>query len=322
MAGEWIKMRPELWTHPRFLSLCANLASKGDIQGCVTLVTNRNETVTERALRDVTMCALLNIWGAVNAHCKVVGKDAVCEPMTLSDLDRIAACPGYGESLFAVGWVVADGRNVLRFPNFLEFNEPACLRGPAKTPAERQREFRKRKAKVLPDIQERVTDVTKSNGREEKRREEINTPPIPPAEQPMDKFATFWGAYPRKEAKAVAVKAWAKLKPDAALLGVILAAIARQKEGRQWQEGFVPHAATWLNQRRWEDEPEVSNGTHRVGRNPSRVETPAGKYDGIGFKASGDLAADATRPPEALADGEPSGLFGAGEGVGSDSPEF
>lgn len=67
-------------------------------------------------------------------------------------------------------------------------------------------------------------------------------------------FAEFWTAYPRKEAKGAARKAFAKRKPDRALLDRMLAAIGAQQEGDQWQRGFIPHPATWLNQERWLDE--------------------------------------------------------------------
>ena len=72
----------------------------------------------------------------------------------------------------------------------------------------------------------------------------------------------FWPAYPRKVAKTSAAKAFAKINPDAALLGVMLAALDRERRSKQWQreEGrFIPHAATWLNQRRWEDEAQPAN---------------------------------------------------------------
>lgn len=77
-----------------------------------------------------------------------------------------------------------------------------------------------------------------------------------------DDFDTFWSAYPRKTAKQDAYKSWLKLNPDERLLAAILAAVERQKQWEQWRKGIVPHPATWLNQRRWEDEmpPPSLNG--------------------------------------------------------------
>ena len=70
-------------------------------------------------------------------------------------------------------------------------------------------------------------------------------------------FERFWGAYPRKEAKTVAKKAFEKLAPDESLLLTMLEAIEQWKKTAQWQEDggkYIPHPASWLNQRRWEDD--------------------------------------------------------------------
>ena len=70
-------------------------------------------------------------------------------------------------------------------------------------------------------------------------------------------FDRFWESYPRKEAKQTARKAFEKLNPDEDLLLTMLEAIDRFKETAQWKEEngrFIPHPATWLNQRRWEDD--------------------------------------------------------------------
>jgi len=70
-------------------------------------------------------------------------------------------------------------------------------------------------------------------------------------------FEEFWKAYPRKEAKRDAYRAWNK-NHCAAFLGVILAAIAAQKRTEQWGKRHIyPHPATWLNAARWEDEVQV-----------------------------------------------------------------
>ena len=81
------------------------------------------------------------------------------------------------------------------------------------------------------------------------------------ADHPMtrmdDSFTRFWDAYPRKVAKQEAAKAWSKIKVDEALQGRILAALDAQKKSDQWtrENGkYIPHPATWLRGRRWEDE--------------------------------------------------------------------
>jgi len=70
-------------------------------------------------------------------------------------------------------------------------------------------------------------------------------------------FAAFWNCYPKKIGKAEALKAWRKIKPDLLLQTQIMDAVMTQKHSEQWvKDGgqFIPHASTWLNQRRWEDE--------------------------------------------------------------------
>ena len=86
------------------------------------------------------------------------------------------------------------------------------------------------------------------------------TKPIPPISPNGESFEIFWKEYPRKIAKQNALKAWLKLNPDSALAGVILDAVRRQKNNPGWlKDGgqFIPHPATWLNGRRWEDETTV-----------------------------------------------------------------
>jgi hypothetical protein len=68
-------------------------------------------------------------------------------------------------------------------------------------------------------------------------------------------FDEFWALYPRKVAKAVARKAFAKLTEQQQLD----ACKALDDHIVYWdikeiELEFIPHPATWLNQERWEDE--------------------------------------------------------------------
>lgn len=70
-------------------------------------------------------------------------------------------------------------------------------------------------------------------------------------------FDTFWEKYPRKTAKAAAKKVFDKLKVDDELLNQILEALEIQKQSKQWSDKqYIPYAATFINQKRWEDEAE------------------------------------------------------------------
>jgi hypothetical protein len=68
-------------------------------------------------------------------------------------------------------------------------------------------------------------------------------------------FDEFWMLYPRKVAKASARKAWQKLTE----LQQLEAAKAIETHCQYWKAKetaleFIPHAGTWINQERWEDE--------------------------------------------------------------------
>ena len=68
-----------------------------------------------------------------------------------------------------------------------------------------------------------------------------------------DRFDVFWKQYPRKVAKPNALKAWSKLKVDDIVLKKMLIAISEQGLASRDQQ-YIPHPASWLNARRWEDE--------------------------------------------------------------------
>lgn len=69
-------------------------------------------------------------------------------------------------------------------------------------------------------------------------------------------FDKFWACYPRHEGKQQAKKAFLRIAPDNALLATMLSAIQKQRQTDQWSDPrYIPYPATWLNGRRWEDEP-------------------------------------------------------------------
>ena len=82
---------------------------------------------------------------------------------------------------------------------------------------------------VLPKIDKRKQEKTKQNDAE---------------------FDLFWAQYPRKENKHNAIKAWSKLSAEdksAARIRLYTAFVGKDT-------AFIPHASTWLNGRRFEDE--------------------------------------------------------------------
>lgn len=76
------------------------------------------------------------------------------------------------------------------------------------------------------------------------------------------RFDEFWIQYPRKENKQGALKAWKKIKPSEKLFEEIILAVAKQKLWPAFQNGYAPHAATWLNGNRWEDQAPINQPTN------------------------------------------------------------
>lgn len=67
-----------------------------------------------------------------------------------------------------------------------------------------------------------------------------------------DGFDEFWVSYPRKTAKADAVKAWKQTAKKRPAMPVLLAALETAKAG--WSDPrYVPYPASWLRGQRWED---------------------------------------------------------------------
>lgn len=70
-------------------------------------------------------------------------------------------------------------------------------------------------------------------------------------------FTTFYNSYPKHIGKEPAWKAWQKLNGDCPPLDDLLKIVERFKVSPEWQKDngqFIPHPATWLNQKRWQDE--------------------------------------------------------------------
>ena len=89
---------------------------------------------------------------------------------------------------------------------------------------------------------------------------DVNVDSTDPDELTPEQFflEVFWPEYPRKTAKNAALKAWKALKlspSDDAAAEAIMAGLKRDIAS-EWKDrpiDKIPHASTWINQRRWED---------------------------------------------------------------------
>jgi uncharacterized protein YdaU (DUF1376 family) len=82
-------------------------------------------------------------------------------------------------------------------------------------------------------------------------------PPKPPKGGEPVGFEEFYAAYPKKQGREAAAKAFAKVVTP---LAVLLDALSWQCETEGWTKDngkFIPMAATWLHGKRWEDQRPV-----------------------------------------------------------------
>jgi hypothetical protein len=97
--------------------------------------------------------------------------------------------------------------------------------------------------------------VTEGGGKQSRRRDSKRDAAM------AERFERFYDAYPRKEARAAAEKAFSKAAPDDAMLEAILAALEAAKASHDWlKDGgqFVPLPSSWINGKRWTDEVRVA----------------------------------------------------------------
>jgi hypothetical protein len=141
MAGDWIKMRTDLYRDPkvcvmadhlmRHLGWSAQAATQQTAADVAQHVAQQSATAAQQsATRKVTRCAcvgaLLSVWGVLRHRGKRFGDDLCCAGVALSVIDDIADIPGFGDSMASVGWAkqTASGLTLPRF--FSEYNaEPA-----------------------------------------------------------------------------------------------------------------------------------------------------------------------------------------------------
>jgi hypothetical protein len=267
MAGDWLKWQKGLAKKPEVMQLAAILnRSRHEMAG---LLMELWEWADDNVVFDVRVLS-----GSEPDTCPgVVRLGADAKHL----LDAVSDVTGLADAMMRVGWLTIDGESLV-FPNFGRHNGKSAKARALDT--SRKKSARANDGKPVRQMSGSKPD--KNRTREEKRREENNTPLIPhrgnlepppssadgvtaksptkrkpkPAAEP-EGFAEFWAAYPKKVAKPAAAKAFAKLAPSPELLATILAAIAKQARSEQWTKDggqFVPHPASWLNQQRWLDE--------------------------------------------------------------------
>lgn len=145
MAGDWIKMRGNLWDDPRVSRLCD--------------LTDQSEAAI--------VGGLYWLWATADQHTE----DGIMPGLTLRQIDRKTGMQGLGQALCDIGWL-ADHPEGVRILNFEEHNG-ASAKKRCQT-AKRVANFKSGNAEVTqPALADEQDSVSSALPREEKRREEL-----------------------------------------------------------------------------------------------------------------------------------------------------
>lgn len=152
MAGDWIKMRGNLWDDPRV--------------GAIVDATDSSEAAV--------VGALYWLWATADQHTE----DGCMPGLTLRQIDRKTGVPGFAAAMLAIGWISEAAEGIV-IAKFEEHNGTSAKR--RATDAQRKANSRNVSASDADKPQTEDGQKTPDLGareREEKRREEENTTPI------------------------------------------------------------------------------------------------------------------------------------------------
>ncbi|HHK8874986.1 TPA: DnaT-like ssDNA-binding domain-containing protein [Escherichia coli] len=139
MAGDWIKMRADLHTHPKVVRMASAL----------------------KADRLRIVGGLHSAWCLFDVH----SVDGFLDGYSPETLDDMIGFPGFARAMMAVGWLEMEAENLV-MPRFSEHNGQSAKR--RAQDAARKRDVRKKSAPEADNLRTR----------EEKRREDIKDNPL------------------------------------------------------------------------------------------------------------------------------------------------
>lgn len=157
MAGDWIKMRADLFTHPKVFRI-AEILGKDELY---------------------TVGALFCFWAWADKHCV----DGLVDGASSRLIDRATRVDGLSDALVAVGWLEIDNAGA-HIPRFEEHNGDTAKERSLKN----QRQARWRAGKTLGhvDAATSTSASTKASTREEKRRDISTTDVVDKSDLPQN----------------------------------------------------------------------------------------------------------------------------------------
>lgn len=232
MADAWIKFRKKLCTDGRVIGVAKKCGvSANEVLG-----------------------GLIRLWSLADDH------GGFLSAYDADTLDMLVSIKGFTNAL-PEDWIVVE-KDGLLLPNYEDHNGSTAKRRAKE--AARKANARKTSAPVADKKRTRgdkireedTTTLSDKSDNSNSRSEKVHAPPG--GVKYPDDFEAFWSHYPRRVQKGAALKAWKKLTAKDRLAAT---------ERAEWVAGcwayhdphgerlqFMPHPATWLNARGWEDD--------------------------------------------------------------------
>ena len=142
---------------------------------------------------------------------------------------------------------------------------------------------------------ERRSSARPETETEAERERETEKNPLPPKHEPPipPGFDAFWNAYPKKVGKPKALQAFKRQVKGR--LTELMAGLERWKA--YWTDPqYIPHPATFLNDRRWEDQPpsqRLSKAEERTMRNVEVAKNFVERHSEVELDFGGELSGGA-----------------------------
>jgi len=170
MAGDWIKMRLDLATHPKVVRIMS--ATKSD--------------------KFRTLGGLHAVWGVFDHHTE----DGVLHGYTPDLMDIAIGWEGFSEAMITVGWLEFDGDETLVMPDFDNHNGKSAKR----RAEDSQRKRIRRSSEECPQNVRKMSanEKDKNGTREEKRREDIKAYVTSDDNAVNEAFEQAWQLYPKR----------------------------------------------------------------------------------------------------------------------------
>lgn len=145
MAGDWIKMRADLHTHPKVVRISSAL----------------------KADRLRVVGGLHAVWCLFDAH----SEDGSLSGYTTDAVDELIGFPGFANALCSVKWLISEADGIV-LPEFDEHNGQSAKRRASET---KRKRLEREQDDANDDRNLSASDADEKRSREEKRREDTSS---------------------------------------------------------------------------------------------------------------------------------------------------